>query len=123
MMSARSRFFPFSDPLPVPSFLISQKTAAALKPRGAQIEPEIVLKNCIQLQRLCVHRRFRAKIPGSARVSRVGCGVTPQQVLLMSAKERFLAAKGEVRDGEDAVASTRDACATRKILPTHSNPA
>src|SRR5438128_3866484 len=38
---ARSRFCPFSDPLPVPSFLMSQKTEAHLKPRGAQIEPGI----------------------------------------------------------------------------------
>ena len=43
-ISARSRFCPFSEPLPVPSSLMSQKTAAALKPRGSQIEPEIVLK-------------------------------------------------------------------------------
>src|SRR6266404_6663786 len=40
-IKARSRFCPFSEPLPVPSFLMSQKTAAHLKPRGAQIEPEI----------------------------------------------------------------------------------
>jgi len=38
-IKARSRFCPFSEPLPVPSFLMSQKTAAHLKPRGAQIEP------------------------------------------------------------------------------------
>src|SRR5205085_10608340 len=39
MISARSSFRPFSEPLPVPSFLMSQKTAAHLKPRGAQMEP------------------------------------------------------------------------------------
>src|SRR5205807_10576449 len=38
-IKAKSRFCPFSEPLPVPSFLMSQKTAAHLKPRGAQIEP------------------------------------------------------------------------------------
>src|ERR1700736_390813 len=40
-IKARSRFRPFSEPLPVPSFLMSQKTAAHLKPGGAQIEPGI----------------------------------------------------------------------------------
>src|SRR5438105_15254127 len=40
-IKARSRFCPFSEPLPVPTFLMSQKTAAHLKPRGAQIEPGI----------------------------------------------------------------------------------
>src|ERR1035437_2876826 len=40
---ARSRFFPLSDPLPVPSFLMSQKTAAVLKPSGAQMDPGIFL--------------------------------------------------------------------------------
>ena len=40
-MSARSRFFPFSEPLPVPSRLISQKTPEATKPLGATMEPEI----------------------------------------------------------------------------------
>src|SRR5436853_710534 len=39
---------------------------------------------------------------GSASVSDVGSGVTPKQSFR------------EVRDGEDAIASTRDACATRK---------
>ncbi len=39
---------------------------------------------------------------GSASVSDVGFGVTPKQSFR------------EVRDGEDAIASTRDACATRK---------
>src|SRR5205823_423966 len=42
-INARSSFRPFSEPLPVPSFLMSQKTDAHLKPRGAQIEPEIRL--------------------------------------------------------------------------------
>jgi hypothetical protein len=44
MIRARSFLRPFSEPWPVPSLLISQKTAAALKPRGAQIEPGMVLK-------------------------------------------------------------------------------
>src|SRR5215472_2338320 len=38
-MSARSRLFPLSDPLPVPRRLMSQKTPAALKPLGATTDP------------------------------------------------------------------------------------
>src|ERR1035438_6176899 len=40
-MRARSRFFPLSEPLPVPRRLMSQKTPAARKPCGARIEPGI----------------------------------------------------------------------------------
>src|SRR5580693_4820140 len=40
-INAKSFLRPFSEPLPVPSLLMSQKTAAHLKPRGAQIEPEV----------------------------------------------------------------------------------
>ena len=40
-ISARSSFFPFSEPLPVPSRLMSQKTAAARNPSGAQIDPGV----------------------------------------------------------------------------------
>src|ERR1035441_7606876 len=40
-MRARSRFFPLSEPLPVPMRLMSQKTPAARKPCGARIEPGI----------------------------------------------------------------------------------
>src|SRR6185437_11390445 len=42
-MSARSRFFPFCEPLPVPIRLMSQKTPAARKPFGATMEPGICL--------------------------------------------------------------------------------
>jgi hypothetical protein len=38
-MSARSRFFPLSEPFPVPNRLMSQNTPAAEKPCGATIEP------------------------------------------------------------------------------------
>src|SRR5437868_1881957 len=38
-MSARSRFGPLFEPLPVPSRLMSQKTPLARKPCGATIEP------------------------------------------------------------------------------------
>src|SRR6185369_16439711 len=41
MISARSRFNPLSDPLPVPSRLMSQKTPDARKPFGATIDPRI----------------------------------------------------------------------------------
>src|SRR6188472_2516576 len=51
---------------------------------------------------------------GSASVSDVGFGVAPKQSFeTFTTRERFSAA-GKVRDGEDALASTRDACATRQ---------
>src|ERR1017187_5865508 len=40
-MRAMSRFFPLSEPLPVPRRLMSQKTPAARKPCGARMEPGI----------------------------------------------------------------------------------
>jgi hypothetical protein len=46
--------------------------------------------------------------PGSARVSRAGFGVSPKQSFPVVANVT------KVRDGEDALAHTRDACATRK---------
>ena len=49
---------------------------------------------------------------GSARVSRAGFGVPPKQASISRAQS-----KREVRDGEDAIASTRDASATRKHPP------
>src|SRR6266571_3464296 len=36
---ARSRFLPFSEPLPVPRRLMSQKIPEARKPRGATMDP------------------------------------------------------------------------------------
>jgi len=51
--------------------------------------------------------RFAATTPGSARVSRVGCGVPPQQSFLQQSIPK------EVRDREDAITNTRDACGTR----------
>src|SRR5436190_23450505 len=51
---------------------------------------------------------------GSASVSDVGFGVAPKQSFeTFTTRERF-SASGKVRDGEDALASTRDACATRQ---------
>src|SRR6266516_4386079 len=51
---------------------------------------------------------------GSARVSRVGFGVAPKQFFeKFPTRCRFRASR-KVRDGEDALASTRDACATQK---------
>jgi len=46
-------------------------------------------------------------ISGSARVSPVGCGVPPQQSFLRQSIVK------EIRDREDAITSTRDACATQ----------
>jgi DNA ligase-1 len=46
-----------------------------------------------------------APVPGSARVSRAGCGVSPQQAFSANEPGR------EVRDGGHAIASTPQACA------------
>ena len=48
---------------------------------------------------------------GSARVSRVGFGVAPKQSFEAFATRHTFRASGKVRDGEDAIASTRGACA------------
>jgi len=49
---------------------------------------------------------FGDTIRDSTRVSRVGCGVPPQQSFL---QQRIT----KVRDREDAITNTRDACATQ----------
>jgi hypothetical protein len=49
--------------------------------------------------------RVKCNSLGSARVSRVGCGVSPHQPFL---QQRIT----KVRDREDAITNTRDACAT-----------
>src|SRR5271156_6804802 len=51
-MSARSRFGPLFEPLPVPSFLMSQKTPLARKPLGATREPGISLNDFFMLLRM-----------------------------------------------------------------------
>ena len=48
---------------------------------------------------------------GSTRVSRVGFGVAPKQSFLQYGHFPSPEVSGKVRDGEDVVASTRDACA------------
>jgi error-prone DNA polymerase len=53
------------------------------------------------------------KLLGSARVSRAGCGVPPQQSFLEAVVYAHCLIRRKVRDGEDALASTRDACATQ----------
>jgi error-prone DNA polymerase len=54
---------------------------------------------------------------GSARVSRAGFGVSPKRTSLVNAGDSFCETKRKVRDGEDAIASTRDACATQTASP------
>ena len=44
-ISARSRFWPLFEPLPVPRRLMSQNTPLARKPCGATMEPGISLNN------------------------------------------------------------------------------
>ena len=54
--------------------------------------------------------RFGVTTLGSARVSRAGCGVPPQQSFLQQSISK------EVRDREDAITNTRDACATQSYF-------
>ena len=54
-----------------------------------------------------------ASFPGSTRVSRVGFGVAPKQAFFLSRLAACREGQRKVRDREDALASTRDACATR----------
>jgi hypothetical protein len=54
--------------------------------------------------------RFGATTAGSARVSRVSCGVPPQQFFLQQSIPK------EVCDREDAITNTRDACATQSYF-------
>jgi hypothetical protein len=56
---------------------------------------------------------MNASFPGSARVSRVGFGVAPKQSFLAHRLVACREGQTKVRDREDALASTRDACATR----------
>ena len=55
-----------------------------------------------------------ANFPGSARVSRAGLSVALERSFLV---HRPVACRDQtkVRDREDALASTRDACATRNL--------
>ena len=53
-MSAKSRFWPLCDPLPVPRRLMSQKTPLARKPCGATIEPLIRLNSFLIVRPLVV---------------------------------------------------------------------
>ena len=56
---------------------------------------------------------MKASFPGSARVSRVGCGVAPKQSFLVHCLVACREGQTKVRGREDAPASTRDACATQ----------
>ncbi len=54
-----------------------------------------------------------AEFLGSTRVSRVGFGVAPKQSFLGHRRVPRCVIQRKVRDREDALASTRDACATQ----------
>src|SRR6266550_2964981 len=58
--------------------------------------------------------RAVCRILGSARVSRVGFGVPPKQSFEGFATRCGFHVSRKVRDGEDTIANTRDACATQK---------
>jgi len=50
---------------------------------------------------------------GSARVPRAGFGVSPKQALLVHDGRARAEIQRKVREREDTLASTRDACATQ----------
>ena len=70
----------------------------------------------IALQRGPVAANVPMKLLGSARVSRAGCGVSPQQSFLEAVVYAHFLIRRKVRDGEDALASTRDACAPQNLV-------
>src|SRR5262249_12026806 len=53
------------------------------------------------------------RLLGSARVPRAGFGVPPKQSFGLVNALWYTRQSREVRDGEDAIAGTRDACATQ----------
>src|SRR5205814_553080 len=57
--------------------------------------------------------RHRFTPPGSARVSRAGFGVAPKQSFVSVPASVNIIESKKVRDREDALTSTRDACATQ----------
>jgi hypothetical protein len=57
-----------------------------------------------------------AQFLGSTRVSHVGFGVAPKQAFLLPRRIVRVKSREEVRDREDALASTRDARAPQKTL-------
>jgi hypothetical protein len=73
-----------------------------------------------EISRFDVDRRIL--FPGSARVSRAGFGVAPKRTFLAAAPgvSLFTIPLRKVREREEALASTRDACATTEgSLPNH----
>src|SRR4029453_19409040 len=72
------------------------------------------MKNYLSLQ-IRVMRSLRAlrRIPGCVFVSHVGCAVAPQRSFGDFRAGRSGLASGKGRQGGDAIASARDACASR----------
>ena len=56
----------------------------------------------------------RESVLGSTRVSRVGFGVAPKQSFHLRGRTARPEFPRKVRDREDAIAGTRDACATQE---------
>ena len=61
----------------------------------------------------------RSRYSGSARVPRAGFAVPAKQSFLAARASEETLRLRKVREGEDAFASTRDACATR-MLESHA---
>ena len=96
----------------IPNHQSNTKTATTtMVMRSAR---EKIFKSTLVNYERCLAKRVREHVPGSARVSRVGFGVAPKQSLHKRmqphARRNY---QREVRDREDALASTRDACATQ----------
>jgi hypothetical protein len=95
---------------------MSQNTAAALNPRGAQIEPEIVLMFVgLGISIACSRHDSGERTLAACWLRRFAATNFP--AIRFSLEEK-------VRDGVDAIASTLQACAPRTLgRRFHSNPA
>src|ERR1700730_16121993 len=102
-----------------PNHQSNANTAATTMAMRSALERILKKMSPIALQRGPVAANVPMKLLGSARVSRAGCGVSPQQSFLEAVVYAHFLIRRKVRDGEDALASTRDACATQSANAAH----
>src|SRR5262249_39854251 len=94
-ISARSRFFPFSEPLPVPRRLMSQKIPVARNPCGATTEPEIGVSFMLLQQAIsCVGSGVNQQILRYAmRVALQNVAIVPKNITCHSVRKRHFKAR------------------------------
>src|SRR5262245_47204485 len=68
---ARSRFLPFSEPLPVPRRLMSQKIPLAINPRGATMDP-VMRENFVIINTKAAYRSGVNQQPAEDAMSAAG---------------------------------------------------